>query len=145
MTSWDIRPQGVQGQLKVVGGHAGELQKALQGLVTTLTGAGSAAGTAVPGSAAGPRLHGPVAPGNAPLRGGTTMGPVAGALGQYLENRQKDFNAMAERIEACVLGAVKATTEYVEGDLEAARQAQDAARAIDLAALRREMPGGGGR
>ncbi|ANW20098.1 DUF6507 family protein [Streptomyces clavuligerus] len=145
MTGWDIQPQGVQGQLKIVSGHAGDLQKALEGLVGTVTDAASAAGTAVPGSAAGPRLHGPVAPGRAPLRGGTTMGPVAAALGEYLSGRQKDFNAMAERIEACVLGAAKATNEYVEGDLEAAREAQEAARSLNLEALRRELPGGGGR
>ncbi|MFI6951053.1 DUF6507 family protein, partial [Streptomyces sp. NPDC050422] len=29
MTAWDIKPQGVQGGLKVVGTHAGDLEKAL--------------------------------------------------------------------------------------------------------------------
>ncbi|MFH9612118.1 hypothetical protein [Streptomyces sp. NPDC017448] len=28
MTGWGNRPQGVQGQLKVAGGHAGELEQA---------------------------------------------------------------------------------------------------------------------
>lgn len=48
---------------------------------------------------------------------------------------------MTERIEACILGAVKATNEYLEGDLEQAKAAQDAARAVNLEVLR-EQPGG---
>ncbi|MFC9585978.1 DUF6507 family protein, partial [Streptomyces yangpuensis] len=49
MTSWDIKPQGVQGQLKTVGGNAGELEKALNALLTAMSEAAQAAGTAVPG------------------------------------------------------------------------------------------------
>jgi hypothetical protein len=142
VTSWDIRPQGVQGQLRTVGTHAGELEMALTALVADMAEAARAAGTAVPGSQvnSGALLQGPVAVGQAPLRA-KAMGPVAAALGEYLEKRQPDFKAMASRIEASVLGAAVATNAYVEGDLDAAKHAQDAARAVQLDALR-EAAGG---
>ncbi|MFD7626532.1 DUF6507 family protein [Streptomyces sp. NPDC059851] len=101
------------------------------------------AGTAVPGSAAEVGSQGPVAPGvsASPYLGRKVTGPVGAALGEYLEKRQKDMTSVAERIEACVLGAAKATNEYLEGDLDQAKQAQDAARAVNLQVLR-EQPGG---
>ncbi|MFJ3204422.1 DUF6507 family protein [Streptomyces sp. NPDC086989] len=147
MTAWDIKPQGVQGQLKTVGGNAGELQKALDALIAAMAQAAQAAGTAVPGSTSGMSPQGPLAPGAAPAPGQAflsskkAMGPVAAALGQYLEQRKPEFTSMYERIEACILGAAKATNEYLEGDLEHAKAAQDAARAVNLQALR-EQPGG---
>jgi len=140
MTRWDIKPQGVQGQLKTVGENAGELEKALNALVQNMSGAAQAAGTAVPGSQAETKVQGPVAPGQQPLSH-KAMGPVAAALSEYLEGRQKQFKSMAERIEACVLGAAKATNEYVAGDLDAAKEAQNAAKSVNLEALR-EQPGG---
>ncbi|MFJ3252329.1 MULTISPECIES: DUF6507 family protein [unclassified Streptomyces] len=135
MVAWDIRPQGVQGQLKVVGTHAGDLEKALTALMATVSEAAQAAGTAVPGVQAVTRLQGPVAPGQAPLSR-QALGPVAAALGEYLGEREKDFTAMAERIEAAVLGAVEATNAYCEGDLEAAEHAQNAAKAVRLDLLK---------
>ncbi|MGW6409018.1 DUF6507 family protein [Streptomyces vinaceus] len=141
MSGWDIKPQGVQSTLKTVGGNAGELQTALNALITAMSEAAQAAGTAVPGSAAQTRLQGPVAPGHAPPTQ-KALGPVAAALGQYLSGRKTEFDSMADRIEACILGAVKATNEYLEGDLDSAKHAQDAARAVNLEALR-EQPRGG--
>ncbi|WP_326588778.1 DUF6507 family protein [Streptomyces sp. NBC_01294] len=147
MTSWDIKPQGVQGHLKTVGGNAGELEKALNALLTAMSEAAQAAGTAVPGSQSGMGPQGPLAPGAAPAPGQAflapqkAMGPVAAALGEYLTARKPELKSMAERIEACILGAVKATNEYLEGDLEQAKAAQDAARAVNLDVLR-EKPGG---
>ncbi|MFJ5812336.1 DUF6507 family protein [Streptomyces sp. NPDC093108] len=135
MVAWDIRPQGVQGQLKVVGTHAGDLEKALTALMATVSEAAQAAGTAVPGVQAVTRLQGPVAPGQAPLSR-QALGPVAAALGEYLGEREKDFKAMAERIEAAVLGAVEATNAYCEGDLAAAEHAQNAAKAVRLDLLK---------
>ncbi|MFG2403942.1 DUF6507 family protein [Streptomyces brevispora] len=135
MTAWDIKPQGVQGQLKVVGTHAGDLEKALNSMVTAMSEAAQAAGTAVPGTVAATPLQGPVAPGQAPLSR-AAMGPVAAALGEYLQMRQPQLKAMAERIQAAVLGAATATNEYVEGDLETAKQAQDAARSVRLDLLK---------
>ncbi|WP_406190124.1 DUF6507 family protein [Streptomyces griseus] len=135
MTGWDIKPQGVQGQLKVVGGHAGELEKALNALLKDLGEAAQAAGTAVPGTAASISLQGPVAPGQAPLSRAAT-GPVAAALGEYVAARQAQLKSMSERIQAAVLGAATATNEYVEGDLDTAKQAQDAAKSVRLDLLR---------
>lgn len=135
MTAWDIKPQGVQGQLKVVGTHAGDLEKALNSMVTAMSEAAQAAGTAVPGTVASTPLQGPVAPGQAPLSR-AAMGPVAAALGEYLQMRQPQLKAMAERIQAAVLGAATATNEYVEGDLDTAKQAQDAARSVRLDLLK---------
>lgn len=135
MTGWDIKPQGVQGQLKVVGGHAGELEKALNALMKDLGEAAQAAGTAVPGTAASTPLQGPVAPGQAPLSRAAT-GPVAAALGEYAQSRQDQLKSMSERIQAAVMGAATATNEYVEGDLDTAKQAQNAARSVRLDLLK---------
>ncbi|MFD9421525.1 MULTISPECIES: DUF6507 family protein [unclassified Streptomyces] len=135
MVAWDIKPQGVQGQLKVVGGHAGDLEKALNAMVKAMSEAAQAAGTAVPGTAAGTPLQGPVAPGQEPLSH-AAMGPVAAALGEYLKERQPQLTSMAERIQAAVLGAATATNEYVEGDLDTAKQAQDAAKSVRLDLLK---------
>ncbi|MFB6505971.1 DUF6507 family protein [Streptomyces sp. NPDC056410] len=140
MVGWDIRPQGVQGQLRVVGGHAGDLQKALTAMLETVSEAAQAAGTAVPGVQASTPVQGPVVAGQAPLSR-AAMGPVAAALGEYLRERDRDFRSMAERTEASVLGAVEATGAYCRGDLEAAEHAQRAARAVRLDLLRR--PEGG--
>ncbi|WP_030019278.1 DUF6507 family protein [Streptomyces monomycini] len=144
MASWDIQPQGVQGQLKVVGTHAEDLGKALNTLLTDLQEAARVAGTAVPGSQATtlpggvPVLTtakpvGPVAPDRMPQK---ATGPVAAALVEYASQRQKDIKVMADRVQAAVLGAAQATNEYVEGDLESARNAQNAARAVRLDALK---------
>lgn len=132
MSGWDIQPQGVQGQLQLTGTRAGSLQKALTAMGTNLQHAAQAAGTALPGSAAKVPVYGPVVPGQTR----NSVGPVAAALSQYMEKRGKDFESMAKRIEAAVLGAAKATNEYVEGDLQAAREAQNAARQVRLDLLK---------
>ncbi|MEV7024155.1 DUF6507 family protein [Kitasatospora sp. NPDC093558] len=131
---WDIQPQGVQGQLKIVGDNAGHLSTALNDLVTNMQAAAQAAGTAVPGSAAMVNIQGPVPVGAAPLSH-KAMGPVAAALSQYLEGRQAELKSMSERIEACLTGTVKAVNEYIAGDLTAAKNAQDAAKSVNLQAL----------
>ncbi|MEU1348211.1 DUF6507 family protein [Streptomyces sp. NPDC005795] len=135
MTAWDIKPQGVQGRLKVVGTHAGDLEAALNAMVTAMSEAATHAGTAVPGTAAQLPVAGPVAVGAEPLSH-PTLGPVAAALGTYMTARKPQLKSMAERIQAAVLGAATATNEYVEGDLEAAKQAQDAARSVRLDLLK---------
>ncbi|MFJ6314697.1 DUF6507 family protein [Streptomyces californicus] len=131
MTGWDIKPQGVHGQLKVVGGHAGELKESLDALMKHLGEAARAAGTAVPGVAARITLQGPVAPGREPLSRAAS-GPVAAALGEYVHARRPQLESMSERIQAAVVGAATATNEYLEGDLDTAKQAQDAARSVRL-------------
>ncbi|MEV0370627.1 DUF6507 family protein [Streptomyces sp. NPDC050636] len=138
MASWDIQPQGVQGQLKVVGTHAEDLGKALTTLFADMQEVAVAAGTAVPGSQAAVRPQGPVVPQEAPKWSSQkSMGPVGAALAEYAkEKRKTDLKAMADRCQAAVLGAAKATNEYVEGDLEAAKNAQTAARRLRLDALK---------
>ncbi|WP_274916645.1 DUF6507 family protein [Streptomyces sp. WZ-12] len=143
MASWDIQPQGVQGQLRVVGAHAEDLGDTLSSLLSDLQEAAQAAGTAVPGSQAITPPHGPVM-GGSTLKGPTgvsplaqtSTGPVAAALSEYATHRQNDFKAMADRCQAACLGAAKATSEYVQGDLEAAQNAQNAARTVRLDALK---------
>lgn len=135
MTAWDIKPQGVQGRLKVVGTHADDLEKALNAMVTAMSEAATHAGAAVPGTAASLPVAGPVAVGAEPLSH-PTLGPVAAALGEYMTARKPQLKSMAERIQAAVLGAATATNEYVEGDLEAAKQAQDAAKSVRLELLK---------
>ncbi|MFD9360172.1 DUF6507 family protein [Streptomyces sp. NPDC060031] len=105
-----------------------------------MSSAAQAAGTAVPGSAAETHLQGPVPVGAPPLSQKAT-GPVGAALAQYLEKKKPELKTMAERIEASILGAAKATREYCEGDLEAAKNAQDAAKSMRLDLLR-EAAGG---
>ncbi|WP_149180237.1 DUF6507 family protein [Streptomyces sp. TRM49041] len=134
MTSWDIKPQGVQGQLRATGARAGDLEKALTAMIDDMRAAGEAAGTAVPGSAAETHTPGPWASGPSLTRKAT--GPVAAALAEYLQERGKDFTSMADRIQAAVLGAAKATNAYVEGDLATAREAQSAARSVRLDLLK---------
>lgn len=139
MTSWDIKPQGVQSQLKLTGERAGDLEKALNKLVSDMSEVAYAAGTAIPGSAATlptPTRQGPVATGQVPLSHRGSMGPVGAALSQYLEKRQSSLKSMSDRIQAAVMGAAKATNEYIQGDLEAAKEAQDAARSVRLDLLK---------
>ncbi|MFE6739139.1 DUF6507 family protein [Streptomyces tubercidicus] len=137
MASWEIQPQGVQGQLKVVGTHAADLGNALNTLLADMKEAAQAAGTAVPGSQAMTQPYGPVVPQKAPSWSArTSTGPVGAALGEYVTRRKKDLKGMADRCQAAVLGAAKATNEYVEGDLEAAKNAQNAARAVRVDALK---------
>ncbi|MFF3993606.1 DUF6507 family protein [Streptomyces cyaneofuscatus] len=142
MTAWDIKPQGVQGQLKVVGTHAGDLEKALGTWLTDVAEAAQAAGTAIPGGTEAGRPVGPVAPGRqlGPVAGSivapSATGPVAAALGEYVTARKPKLKSMAERIQAAVLGAATATNEYVEGDLDTAKQAQDAAKSVRLDLLK---------
>ncbi|WP_405448167.1 DUF6507 family protein [Streptomyces erythrochromogenes] len=139
MTSWDIKPQGVQSQLKLTGERAGDLEHALNKLMSDMAEAAYAAGTAIPGSAAkvpSPAMQGPVATGQVPLSHRGSTGPVGAALSQYLEKRQTDLKSVVERIQAAILGAGKATNEYIQGDLEAAKQAQDAAKSVRLDQLK---------
>ncbi|MFH8585990.1 DUF6507 family protein [Streptomyces celluloflavus] len=143
MASWDIQPQGVQGQLKVVGTHAEDLGKALNTLLADIQEAALAAGTAVPGTSAMTPMRGPMTPSGKPLGPVApellphkVTGPVAAALVEYVNGRKKGMKAMADRCQAAVLGAAKATNEYVQGDLEAAKNAQTAARNVRLEALK---------
>ncbi|MFD6110715.1 DUF6507 family protein [Streptomyces yangpuensis] len=70
----------------------------------------------------GVESHHPETPARTRLARQKAMGAVAAAQGEYLTARKPEFKSMAERIEACVPGAVAATNEYLEGDRSRRRQ-----------------------
>ncbi|MDF9814778.1 DUF6507 family protein [Streptomyces sp. SPB162] len=110
MTSWDISTSGVQGVLNKAKTAAEGLAKAGTELGTILPSAAKAAGT----------ISGPVC-GEAP------SGPVAAALGEFLQAREQDVIYVAVRTANSLNGAVLATNAYNQGNLQMASDAQHAA------------------
>ena len=111
MTGWDVSPSGVQGALKKAAVSAGDLSTAGTNLSDTLPRTATAAGTVASGYT-GPAL---------------ATGPVAAALGEFMQHWQKDLRYVVERTGKSLTGAVEATSEYVKGDLTMAAQAQHVA------------------
>lgn len=111
VTGWDISPSGVQGALKKAAVSAEDLSTAGTNLSDTLPRTATAAGTVASGYT-GPAL---------------ATGPVAAALGEFMQHWQKDLRYVVERTGKSLTGAVEATTEYAKGDLTMAAQAQHAA------------------
>ncbi|MFJ8313436.1 MULTISPECIES: DUF6507 family protein [unclassified Streptomyces] len=111
MTGWDVSPSGVQGALQKTAVSAGELSTAGTNLSDTLPRTATAAGTVASGYT-GPAL---------------ATGPVAAALGEFMQHWQKDLRYVVERTGRSLTGAVEATNEYVKGDLKMAAQAQHTA------------------
>ncbi|MBC9717986.1 hypothetical protein H9Y04_36185 [Streptomyces sp. TRM66268-LWL] len=123
MTGWDIRPSGVQSILSLVGDAADGLEKDVKAYGTNMESAATSAGT-ISGLYCG----------EAPV------GPVAVALANFAKDTENMIKFMAARTGKTMEGTVKATTEYVEGDVEMAAEAQRKALAApDLS----ELPGGG--
>ncbi|MDG4856786.1 DUF6507 family protein [Streptomyces sp. T-3] len=148
MTKWDIDPVGVLATLSTTGEAAGRLESAIDAMVRDVASAASAAGTLVQGS--GYEAGVPYAPGKAPGSGSfqasltapsNPTGPVAEALGKYLEHRQKKMEAMAARTVNAITGAANATKAYQEGNLQQAANAQE--RALH-APEKVDMPGANG-
>ncbi len=143
MSRWDIQPTGVLGTLSTTGDAAGRLENAVNSMIKNLASAASAAGTVVQGSAYTPFI-GPVGPGTsrsyqaAPTPAPT--GPVAAALSQYLENRQKKLESMANRTANAITGAAEATNWYQQGNLEMAATSQEK---VLQAPDKVDMPGAG--
>ncbi|MFI6944205.1 DUF6507 family protein [Streptomyces sp. NPDC050418] len=135
MSKWDIKPQGVQGQLTMTGEAAKELASAAKSMVEDLMSAASSAGTAVPGSQYSGPMIGPV-PAGTPRN---PVGKVAEALSTYMEERQNKLKSMAERTGNSMTGAAEATNAYVEGDLDMAAEAQGKA----LKTPKVDLPGAG--
>ncbi|WP_197287448.1 DUF6507 family protein [Streptomyces apocyni] len=123
MTGWDIKQQGVLGVLKTTAEAAGRLEKAGSAMVTQLADAAVSAGTVVQGSEYQP-VQGPMPVGTP--REGAPLGPVAAALNEYVQKRQKTMTFMAERTANSVSGTVKAMNAYNEGGQEMAKKAQKA-------------------
>jgi hypothetical protein len=111
MTGWDLDPQGVRGVLNSTGHAAEGLEKQAETFGKNLQSAAKSAGTI---SAEGGGSGGEGAQG----------GLVALALSQFAERAVLDLKAVAQRAGRSMNGAVKATTEYLEGDLEMAAEAQ---------------------
>ncbi|MGW2883088.1 DUF6507 family protein [Streptomyces sp. NPDC001233] len=107
MTGWDITPSGVESILSLVGLAADDLGKDVKGYGTSVQEAALSAGT----------ISGPYC-GTAP------EGPVSAAVANFVSSNEGQITFIAARIKKTMDGTVKATTEYVEGDLTMAARAQ---------------------
>ncbi|MET9365441.1 DUF6507 family protein [Streptomyces sp. NPDC006632] len=110
MTSWDIKPSGVSGVLKKTGTAAEAMSKAGTSMQESLKSAASSAGT----------ISGPYC-GEAP------MGPVGGALGEFMQHKAQELGYIAVRTQHSLQGAYDATTEYMKGDVAMAANKQSQA------------------
>ncbi|MFF4095599.1 DUF6507 family protein [Streptomyces sp. NPDC001834] len=120
MTGWDIRPGGVESVLSLVGLAAEDLSKGVKGYGESAEAAALSAGT----------ISGPYC-GEAPT------GPVGAAVANFVADTQRQIRFMAARTRKSMDGTVKATTEYIEGDLAMAARAQrEAAKAPTPAEIR---------
>ncbi|MDF3292748.1 DUF6507 family protein [Streptomyces silvisoli] len=108
---WNIDPAGVS----TVVGKTGDIAKGLQDQVTAygthLQSAAKDAGTISKG-------------GSGDYGGKDGMGLVALALSNFAEATKGQLEFMAERSGKSLTGAVDATKDYLNGDLEMAAQAQ---------------------
>ncbi|MFE3185583.1 DUF6507 family protein [Streptomyces violascens] len=131
MTGWDITPSGVASILSLVGLAADDLSKDIKGYGESMVDAGRFVGT----------ISGPYC--------GVPVGPVGVAVADFASDTQGSIRFMAARTKKTMDGTVKATTEYVGGDVEMAAQAQrEAAMAPtpqELAAVGKEPDGKGGK
>ncbi|WP_345560503.1 DUF6507 family protein [Streptomyces plumbiresistens] len=119
MTGWDISPSGVQSILSLVGQAADELSEAVQGYGKSAQSAAVSAGT----------ISGPSC-GNAPV------GPVGAAVANFVTDTEYKVKFMGARTRKTMEGTIAATTEYVEGDL---RMAADAQREASKAPTTQEL------
>ncbi|MER7170353.1 DUF6507 family protein [Streptomyces mesophilus] len=114
MSGWDVSPSGVESILSLVGLAADDLQKDLTAYGKSVESAALSAGT----------ISGPYCGTSAPV------GPVGIAISNFANDTQQKILFMAARTKKTMEGTVKATVEYVEGDLAMAADAQrEAAKA----------------
>jgi hypothetical protein len=111
VSGWDVSVSGVQGALRKTAVSAEGLSTAGTNLSDTLPRTATAAGTVVAGYT-GPAL---------------ATGPVAAALGEFMQHWQKDLQYVAVRTGKSLNGAAEATGHYIKGDLAMAAQAQHTA------------------
>ncbi|MGW2649230.1 DUF6507 family protein [Streptomyces sp. NPDC001393] len=120
MTGWDISPSGVESILSLVGLAADDLSKDIKGYGTSVQDAAESAGTI-----------------SGPYCGGPPVGPVGAAVANFVSDTESSIKFMAARIKKTMDGTLKATGEYIDGDLAMAAQAQrDAAKVPTPAELR---------
>ncbi|MCX5377628.1 DUF6507 family protein [Streptomyces sp. NBC_00091] len=122
---WDIKPSGVQGVVNKTITAAEGFQKAGKTLQEQLPQAAQHAGTVTPGGGTGGE--------------GGGMGPIAGALGELMKSHEYRLGYIGARTEASLNGAIKATTAYVQGNIEQAQNAQNEA----LKEPKVDLPGAG--
>jgi hypothetical protein len=99
MGAWDINPKGVKGVLTKVETHASDLGDALSSFATDLENCGSAIGQSI----------------------------VAKALSDFATAKAPDLKSVSTRIKNAMSGTVDAVTDYINGNLEMAANAQHAA------------------
>ncbi|GAA4090084.1 DUF6507 family protein [Streptomyces sp. NPDC048491] len=132
MTGWDITPSGVASVLSLVGLAADDLSKDIKGYGESTVDAARFVGTI-----------------SGPYCGDVPIGPVGVAVADFASDTKGSITFMAARTRKTMDGTVKATTEYIGGDVEMAAQAQrEAAKAPtpeELAAVGKEPGGKGGK
>ncbi|MCP9207051.1 DUF6507 family protein [Streptomyces sp. HD1123-B1] len=112
MTGWDLKPQGISGVLKTTGEFAAKIEKHAKSYGTHLQSAAEHAGTISADGGGGE--------GGEKAKGGL----VALALSQFSSHATPDLKFMAARAGKSLKGAMNATTEYLNGDLQMAAQVQ---------------------
>jgi hypothetical protein len=96
MASWDIQLGGVQGVLTKVEGHANDLGTAANSVATDLENCANAIGESI----------------------------VAKALSDFANARAPELTAVANRITTAMTNTVAACTDYANGNLTMAANAQ---------------------
>lgn len=122
MSGWDLHVEAVRTVLSDTDTAAGKFEGEFTTYGDSMASAAKSAGT--------------MAPGVAPQSG--TPGPVAAALQEFADSTMKDLQFLPARAGKSISGAVKATEEYIDGDLRMAQDAQNDA----LSAPTLPPPGG---
>lgn len=139
MTGWDLDPQGIRGVLNKTGESAKGLKGQAKSFSEHLQSAAQSAGT-ISAEGEGGQSGGGQGGGDKGAAGGL----VALALSQFAERAAKDVRYVAARAGRSLNGAVKATTEYLNGDVEMAAEAQrKGAAAVRPSDIAPKRPGGG--
>ncbi|MDH6544722.1 DUF6507 family protein [Streptomyces lavendulae] len=111
MSTWDIKPGGVQGVLNKTAEAGAKFEEEFTSYGDGLVGAATSAGTMVLGGTEIPE--------------GGAFGPVAQALQEFQQHTENDLKFLPVRTGKSITGARVATQEYLKGNLEMAKQAQD--------------------
>lgn len=112
MDRWDIQPAGVRGVVTRTQGVAAEFEGQLRTLHSALEGAAGQSSSEI----------------------------IASAVAEFAKARKADIDFVFARTGAAINAAAQATTEYLNGDLEMAANAQASATAAPDP--RATMPGG---
>ncbi|GHB79406.1 hypothetical protein GCM10010347_57490 [Streptomyces cirratus] len=111
MSTWDIKPDGVQGVLSKTAEAGGKFEEEFTAYGEGLAGAATSAGTMVLGGTEIPK--------------GGAFGPVAQALLEFQQHTENDVKFLPVRTGKSITGARLATEEYLKGDLAMAKNKQE--------------------